>query len=266
MSGGGMKRISLILPLSKRTRAEQDGGILHSSLTDCQPLAAVLSGAPSCRSRPACARRSGARPPFWQWSRARSRRSRPNATASWRGPSPGRHRKMTVGGRPSPEWRRQGMEGSRPSPGRRLSGDRSGAADPDGRHDADPSGRRCRSGANRPAGPRSQSRPMATQPNGVVAPVAEWCTEWRKAWPSFRKAGPACGRTQAGLKHAASWTGSRRAERRAHDEWDRGHGSAARPETEPDKRGVGATMRRRDDTTFRARPSRPKRRLTVYEP
>ena len=53
------------------------------------------------------------------------------------------------------------------------------------------------------------------------------------------------------------------------DERDRGHGPAMRPETEPDKRGAGAATRRRDCTTFRARPmlrTLPKRRLTVYEP
>jgi len=47
------------------------------------------------------------------------------------------------------------------------------------------------------------------------------------------------------------------------------HGPAAKPETEPDKRKVGATARRRDDTTFRARSkfrTLPKRRLNVYEP
>ena len=47
------------------------------------------------------------------------------------------------------------------------------------------------------------------------------------------------------------------------------HGPAAKPETEPDKRKVGATARRRDDMTFRARSkfrTLPKRRLNVYEP
>ena len=77
------------------------------SLTDCQPLAAVLSGAPSCRSRPACARRSGARPPFWQWSRARSRRSRPNATASWR--------RAVSGAAPEDDGGRQAVSGAAPA-------------------------------------------------------------------------------------------------------------------------------------------------------
>ena len=60
-------------------------------------------------------------------------------------------------------------------------GGRSGAAGPDGRDDAGPSGRRCRLGGSCSTGPRSQSRPMPTRPNGVVALVAEWCAEWGEA-------------------------------------------------------------------------------------
>ena len=98
---------------------------------------------------------------------------------------------------------------------------------------------RCRSGG-RPGccRPRWALRCRSAR-QGVVVPATAWAAEWRKVRPSWdegaaslagrsgRQAGPACGRTQAGLRHAASWTGSRRAERRAHDEWERGHGPAA---------------------------------------
>lgn len=53
--------------------------------------------------------------------------------------------------------------------------------------------------------------------------------------------------------------GSRHPERRAQDEWDWGHGPAARPEPEPDKSGVGSLEPpRRMDV-----PCPPGRELTV---
>ena len=81
----------------------------------------------------------------------------------------------------------------------------------------------------RPSGvlPVPMDATMPVLPEGAIALATLWAAEWRKARPSWnegavllagrpgRQAGPACGRTQAGLRHAASWTGPRLAERRA---------------------------------------------------